>query len=59
MSHGREARGHETQPLPEGRRAYRRPELREYGKVRELTSGGTGGGGDGASGMRQKDFPLL
>jgi hypothetical protein len=36
------------------RKPYSSPELQVYGALRELTLGGSGGGGDGASGMVPK-----
>ncbi len=52
MRETREEKGFDARAVGRSRRAYRRPELREYGKVRELTAGPSGGAGDGASGMR-------
>ena len=55
MREKREEKGLDAPPARRGTRAYTQPELREYGKVRELTAGPTGGAGDGASGMRQRN----
>jgi hypothetical protein len=41
-------------PTPEKKKAYLRPSLMKYGKLKDLTTGGSGSANEGSSGKKPR-----